>query len=145
MGPKKRGSRSSRSSRRSRARKSRGGHGNTQSQIGGFPPETLNVIDRHGGFTAVTMPRSWGSHLRDDWKRGIVLHKDGQRRTSINGQTLWRPGSLLKKTTIGRLVDSSPHGFYQTNNDVTVAIYKAPGYAHPIAVWFDNRTRERIA
>jgi len=59
-------------------------------------------------------------------------------------KTLWRPGALLKKTPYGRLVDWAPNGFYQTNDDVTVAIYKVPGYAYPVAAWFDNATRKRM-
>jgi hypothetical protein len=85
-----------------------------------FVPDTINVLDRHGGFTAVTTKR---------------------------GDTLWRPGRVLKGTTTGTLVPSSVKrkSFYQTNNDVTKALYKVPGYRYPIAVWFDNKTSERIA
>jgi hypothetical protein len=61
------------------------------------------------------------------------------------GSTLWRPGSLLKKTTTGELVASDPRSFYQTNDDVTKALYKVPGYGPLVAVWFDNATGRRIA
>jgi hypothetical protein len=110
----------------------------------GNPPDTLNVVDEHGGFTAVTMPRSWASHLREAYRSGKYLNRnDG--RSSINGDTLWRPWSLLKNTTTGRLVDHAPNSFYQDNDHVTVAIYKVPGYGYPVAVWFDNKTGKRIA
>jgi hypothetical protein len=93
----------------------------------GQPPSPINVLDNHGGFTAVT--------------RG--------------GNTLWRPGAILsqvlpgalglKRGTTGALQSFDPKSFYQTNNDVTKAIYKVPGYGYPVAVWFDNKTKMRIA
>ena len=113
-----------------------------RSSGGGFPPEELNVLDRHGGFTEVTVPRSWASAIR---AAGPLLRKSTEHRSGITGNTLWRPGGLLKKGTIGRLIDFATNSFYQMNNDVTVALYKVPGYAHPVAVWFDNATKERIA
>jgi hypothetical protein len=82
------------------------------------PPTTLNVIDQHGGFTAITTKR---------------------------GDSLWRPGSLLQRNTIGTLVSHDEHSFYQTNNNVTKAIYKVPGYRYPVAAWFDNTTGQRIS
>ena len=82
------------------------------------PPQTINVLDRHGGFTAIT-----GKH----------------------GDTLWRPGAVLKRTTTGTLVSHDECSFYQTNNDVTKAIYKVAGYRYPVCCWFDNATGERIA
>lgn len=84
------------------------------------PPASINVIDAHGGFTAVT-------------------------RGGLRGHTLWRPGRMLKKTTIGRLTQYDPKSFFQTNNDVTQALYKVAGYRYPVAVWFDNKTGRRIA
>lgn len=112
---------------------------------GGQPPRFMNVLDNQGGFTAVTMPRSWAPHLKEERKRRGVLHKDPKYRTNINGQTIWRPGSLLKRSTTGELVDSSPRSFYQTNDDVTVAVYKVAGYQYPVVVWFDNKSGRRIA
>ena len=83
-------------------------------------PKFMNVLDRHSGFTAVTTKR---------------------------GDTLWRPDHVLKKGTIGRLVEDSvqPITFYQQNNNVRSALYKASGYRYPIKVWIDNTTNERIA
>ena len=81
------------------------------------PPATINVIDRNGGFTAETRPWSM----------------------------LWRPGSVLKKTTRGQLVSFDARSFYQTNNDVTMAYYRVPGYRYPVVLWFDNKTKKRIA
>lgn len=84
------------------------------------PPQKLNVLDAHGGFTAETR----------------------------NG-TLWRPGNILtdhpKRSTVGTLVDYNEHSFYQTNNDVTRATYKVPGYGYRVSVWFDNKDGHRIA
>lgn len=82
------------------------------------PPSTLNVLDQHGGFTAITTKR-------DD--------------------TLWRPGKLLKGNTTGTLIYYSEYSFYQNNNDVTRAVYKVPGYRFPVCTWFDNQTGKRIA
>jgi hypothetical protein len=110
----------------------------------GHPPDSLNVLDEHSGFTAVTMPRSWASHLREEYRAGKYLSRH-HTRSSIGGQTIWRPSSWLKKGTTGRLVDHAPNSFFQTNDDVTVAIYKVPGYPNPVAVWFDNKTGKRIA
>ena len=80
------------------------------------PPATIDVLDQHGGYTAIT--------------------KSG---------TLWRPGKILKKTKIGMLVRYDEGSFYQNNNDVTRAVYKVPGYAYKVAIWFDNKTHRRIA
>jgi hypothetical protein len=93
--------------------------------IGGRPPATMNVLDERGGFTAITKKR-----------RG---------ESAIRGETLWRPGAVLKGETTGSLQESDPRSFYQTNNDVTQAIYKVRGYRYPVAVWFDNRTGTRVA
>jgi predicted nucleotidyltransferase len=82
------------------------------------PPTTLDVLDEHGGFTAITTPC---------------------------GNTLWRPGAILKRGTEGTLVSFDRHSFYQTNNNVTQAIYRVPGYRYRVAVWFDNATGRRIA
>ncbi len=82
-----------------------------------IPPKATNVTDRHGGFTAITTKR---------------------------GDTLWRPGKLLK-TSMGALVSYNQNSFYQSNNDVTMAIYKVRGYPYKVALWFDNKSGERIA
>jgi hypothetical protein len=59
-------------------------------------------------------------------------------------QTVWRPGKLLKKTVEGELLTFDERSFYQTNNDVTKALYKVKGYNHPVVIWFDNATGERL-
>jgi hypothetical protein len=93
--------------------------------VGGHPPTTINVLDEHGGFPAITKPGYGGSLLR--------------------GNTLWRAGGVLKGVTTGTLQTYDPKSFYQDNNDVTIAIYKVRGYRYPIAAWFDNKTGTRIA
>jgi hypothetical protein len=85
-----------------------------------IPPKTTNVIDAHGGFTAETKGRNLGT------------------------SDLWRPGHVLKKGTTGTLVSYNERSFYQTNNDVTMAKYKVPGYGYPVIVWFDNATGIKI-
>ncbi|MFA5136961.1 MAG: hypothetical protein WC489_06270 [Patescibacteria group bacterium] len=82
------------------------------------PPVKINVLDKHGGFTAITTKR---------------------------GDTLWRPGKILKKSKTGVLLSFNEKSFYQLNNDVTEAIYKVPGYPYKVALWFDNKTGRRIA
>ena len=82
------------------------------------PPEEINVLDKHNGFTAIT--------------------------TKYN-DTLWRPGIILKGNTIGKLQYYSETSFYQLNNNVTRAVYKVKGYRYPVCLWFDNVTGERIA
>jgi tRNA/tmRNA/rRNA uracil-C5-methylase (TrmA/RlmC/RlmD family) len=59
--------------------------------------------------------------------------------------TLWRPGQLLRKTTIGTLAEFNEDSFFQRNNKVTKAVYKVPGYCNRTALWFDNATGKRIA
>lgn len=83
-------------------------------------PQWLNVLDRHGGFTA---------------------------ETTKHGDTLRRPGAVLKKGTTGELIQGSvvPVTFFQQNNNVRKAKYKVPGYRYPVVVWFDNETNERVA
>jgi hypothetical protein len=115
------------------------------------PPEETNVIDGHGGFTSESkMPYYMKGINRFDMEgRQSSLQEalKGSRaaRELPIGDTLWRPGRLLKKSTTGTLLAYDKNSFYQTNNDVTVAIYKVPGYGYPVILWFDNRTGERIA
>lgn len=103
--------------------------------VEGRPPRQVNVLDQLGGFTAVTGVT----------KRYLSLHKGDEAAATMRASTLWRPGHVLTKTTIGNLVASDPRSFYQRNHDVTKAIYKLKGYRYPVAVWFDNATGERIA
>ena len=87
----------------------------------GAPPQRINVLDNHGGFSAETTPRN----------------------------SLWRPGAVLEGygSTIGTLISSSTDtkSFYQQNDNVTLAKYRVRGYRYPIMVWFDNATGYRIA
>lgn len=86
-----------------------------------LPPPTINVLDQHNGFTAVTTTR---------------------------GTTLWRPELVLRgHPPIGTLIRFDENSFYQNSppGSVTKAIYKIKGYKYVVAIWFDNRTRRRIA
>jgi hypothetical protein len=84
-----------------------------------LPPAKINVLDQHKGFTAVTTKR---------------------------GDTLWRPGLVLRgNQPIGTLIRFDEHSFFQNNNDVTKAVYKVKGYRYNIVIWFDNQSRRRIA
>jgi len=85
-----------------------------------LPPTKMNVLDKLGGFTAVT-------------KLGTLY-----RGSSVAKK-------LLKKGHIGKLARFNERSFYQTNNDVTEAYYDLPGYSYYAAVWFDNKTGKRIA
>jgi hypothetical protein len=82
------------------------------------PPNKINVLDKHQGFTAVTTKR---------------------------GDTLWRPGNILKSGTEGTLQSFDENSFFQDFNNATKAIYKVPGYRCPVACWFNNITGQRIA
>ena len=104
---------------------------------GGSPPTMMNVLDNHGGFTAVTKPPRWLAGARPKFAV--------DPRAWLGGDTVWRPGSLLKSTTNGTLKAYEPKSFYQTNNNVTMALYRVPGYQYPVAVWFDNASGQRIA
>ena len=87
------------------------------------PPRTMNVVDRHGGFTAVTRG---GTHNQT--------------------QTLWRPARAAPGGTRGTLVPGSVNhdDFYQNNQPVTSALYKLPKYSYKVKVWW-KPTGERIA
>ena len=72
------------------------------------PPEIVDVRDRHNGFTAIT-------------KHG----------------TLWRPADVLARYGyIGKLVHYREGAFYQTEENVTEALYKVKGYPYLIATWW---------
>ena len=121
-----------------------------------LPPKELNVIDSHGGFTAITRTRTAIKIVFDPivgecealpGDYSPTLNKPFVRWDSVmrESDTLWRPGTLLKKTTIGILDEYDERSFYQNNNNVTKAIYKVAGYRYRVAVWFDNETGRRIA
>jgi len=115
------------------------------------PPNVLNVLDKHNGFTAIT--KSLQHVAERVGPRGIYLDVDNTcvglftRWVKVyrENNMIWRPGQLLYKGTFGTLVWTDEHSFFQTNNNVTKAIYKVPGYRLRIATWFDNVTGERIA
>ena len=121
------------------------------------PPKTLDVLDKHGGFTALTLAPTSIKIILDngvereaqfpqDYPNG-VLDKPFVRWDKVlrERDTLWRPGILLKRTTIGMLAEFDENSFYQLNNTVTRAIYRVPGYRFRVVCWFDNATGERIA
>lgn len=84
------------------------------------PPLVTNILDKHGGFTCETTGKRIGTN------------------------TLWRPGRIAK-SHVGTLVSYDEQSFYQTNNNVTRAVYKVAGYRYPVICWFDNATCERVA
>lgn len=112
------------------------------------PPNTLNVLDSHGGFTADTtrMETPWNSGARGKTPSRFDMKA---RRARAGGRlttnTVWRPGDVLPGTTTGTLLDYDEDSFYQTNRNVTMAFYRVRGYGWPIVVWFDNATHRRIA
>ena len=118
-------------------------HSFANTLVNGRPPSQINVLDGHGGFTAVTQP---GRHMSNMVPYTSVHERDVDLVVeSLHGSSLWRPGHVLKKSNYGTLLGFNEKSFYQTNNDVTKAIYKVPGYRYPVAVWFDNKTGRRIA
>lgn len=122
------------------------------------PPQEFNVIDAHGGFTAITLSPTYIRIVQDavigereekypdDYPCGKLRPQFIRwEKVMRERDTVRRPGHLLKQTTIGTLQEYNERSFFQNNNDVTQAIYKVPGYRYRIAVWFDNKTGERIA
>jgi hypothetical protein len=97
------------------------------------PPETLNVLDKHAGFTAAT------KIYRPDNLSGNLTGEE------LSLDTLWRPGWILRGGPDGTLVGWKGDSFYQLNNDVTIGLYKVKGYRYLIACWWDNLTGKRIA
>ena len=102
------------------------------------PPKKIDVIDSHGGFTIESEPPP--SRLKHHSHFNLT-----ERRTLHIGDTLWQPGRVLERGTTGKLVSYDNDSFYQTNNDVTIAMYRVPGYDYPVLIWFDNTTGKRIA
>jgi len=103
------------------------------------PPTTLNVLDRHGGVTAITRSRTYVKVFTEGTSNFI-----GWRQEYHESGTLWRPGGLLVNPE-GVLQEFDENSFYQNNTDVTKAVYKCKSYPYRIAVWFDNETGRRIA
>lgn len=103
------------------------------------PAQTINVLDAHGGFTAIT--KSKGYEKEVDAVGNFVRWNKVYRELN----TFWRPSQLLKGKTEGELQEYDEHSFYQNNENVTKAIYKVKGYCNRVVVWFDNETGLRIA
>ncbi len=110
-----------------------------------IPPKELNVIDRHGGFTIESKPPSWFKGKMFDFEARERRIGPSSLGKLPFGDSLWRPGRILRGSTMGRLVAYDEEAFYQTNNDVTIAVYRVSGYGYPVLVWFDNKTSQRIA
>jgi hypothetical protein len=119
-------------------------------------PNTIDVLDQHGGFTAITTSPTYIKIILDpvvgereatlsDYAPTLIHPFVRWDRVWQESNTLWRPGSLLRKGTIGTLVETRKHSFWQNNQNVTKAIYKVPGYRYRVAVWFDNNTGRRLA
>lgn len=119
------------------------------------PPDDYNVLDRHGGFTAVTMIGLQHGHgIRyshgPNISRFRASSSDDQREIMRGRyQTLWRTSWFLHladgQTPAGKLIGYDEQSFFQNNNDVTIAFYQVKGYQYIVACWFDNQTGERIA
>ena len=110
------------------------------------PPARVAVIDRNGGFTMESKP-PWYEAKRFDFaqREHAARTRLDYRRFGV-GDSLWRPGSVLKgQKPVGELLAYDPRSFYQTNNNVTLAVYRVRGYGYPVLIWFDNATRRRIA
>jgi len=106
-----------------------------------IPPKTIDVMDRHGGFTALVPTLQYVKKFATNDGKGFI----GWERKMVEGTTLWRPGSILKKGTIGELISYDEKSFFQLNDAATMALYRIKGYRYKVAVWFDNLTGERIA
>jgi hypothetical protein len=84
------------------------------------PAGTMDVLDQHGGFTALTPKYAWGTTRLSHY------------------ETLWRPGDVAKQGTTGALVPGTVKrdDFYQLERPVISAEYKLPGYRYRVKVWF---------
>jgi GNAT superfamily N-acetyltransferase len=125
------------------------------------PPLTMDVIDGHGGFTALTSPAYRVSMLglcsecggprtvdgREvvDLESGKICQSETEHRAYplFDKNSLWRPASVLKQGTSGMLIAKRDGRFYQQNNNVVQALYAVPGYRYHVSVWFDKTTGER--
>ena len=105
------------------------------------PPEEINVLDQHGGFTALLLTKQYVKKFATKDGKGFL----GWEQKMVDGDTLWQPGKVLKKNTTGKLISYDEKTFFQLNNDVTQAFYKVKGYRYKVVLWFDNQTGERIA
>ncbi len=92
------------------------------------PPQKMNVVDKHGGFTIV------------DTKARTLLPR------GAHDATLWRPGSATKGSLEGTLVAGSVRrdDFYQVHQPVVSALYKLPRYSYKVKVWW-KLNGERLA
>lgn len=115
------------------------------SKDGVTPPETISLF-RDGGFTIESKP-PWKTKKRWDLKSRVFVF-EGRTRLLI-GDTLWRHQNhaplALSNENLARLVAYDTGSFYQTSNDVTVALYRLKGYGYPIVTWWSNETGRRIA
>lgn len=106
------------------------------------PPDETNILDKHGGFTALVPTKQYVKKFATTDGKGFL----GWERKMIESDTLWRPGAVLKdKSPIGKLLSYNEKSFFQNNNDVTEAFYKVKGYRYKVVIWFNNQTGERIA
>ena len=121
-----------------------------------IPPAALCVVDRHGGFTAITRTKVSVKIVLDPIAGERVARSEDYTPTlnkpfvrwekrMVEAGTLWRPADVLKGNTVGALEEYDEQSFFQLNNNVTKAVYKVHGYQYRVAVWFDNVTKERIA
>jgi hypothetical protein len=120
-----------------------------------IPPREIDVLDGHAGYNVFTFARRYeqapgaeesraggGRHTPTKARLVRMSTEEIHRR----GDTLWKPASAFAgKGPNGTLVSFWEQAFYQSNDHATLAIYNVRGYGPLIAVWFDNRTGERIA
>jgi hypothetical protein len=111
------------------------------------PSEVLiksELLDNHGGFTAITKPDK--RHVKQ--YRAVTAYPESQYtpyktvfshwvevKRVYDGDSLWRPGALLKPDCIGRLV-AYRKSFYQNNKNVIQAFYKVSGYRFLVTLWY---------
>ena len=110
------------------------------------PPAQVTIIDRHGGFAIESKPPWYEAERFDFAQRERAARTRLDYRRFGVGDSLWRPGSVLKgRKPVGELLAYDPRSFYQTNDNVTLAVYRVRGYGYPVLIWFDNATGRRIA
>ena len=97
--------------------------------VGGVPPSAINVLDQHGGFTAITKPSSFGTWA---WRGSDepLASKPVSYRTSsptfredprawVGGNTRWfvRGGRLLPRhVTVSCRISAEKRSSFSSNN-----------------------------
>jgi hypothetical protein len=97
-------------------------------------PEKFDVLDKHQGFLAVTgLLGVAGPSVTVANK--LTAEELTQAVSYTNFNIRWRPGSTLKKGTVGTKVAEAAEMRGDEMTGVTTVLYKVPGYRNLVLVW----------